>query len=153
MNLEEDISSNVSDSDRLIRTELTSYENDGINRYYSNMTITRKFKFGLHSDIFFFPLEQNILDLVTTLNQIKIKIHVNDLQKYKEKEYMNLIIRFNCMNLEIGDPRYNESMKDYQNYKVSMENYEKENRMLVEQLKELYMLEHHGKELTADLLY
>ena len=66
---------------------------------------------------------------------------------------MNLIIRFNSMNLEIGDPRYNESMKDYQNYKVSMENYEKENRMLVEQLKELYMLEHHGKELTADLLY
>lgn len=74
LNVEEDLSSNVSDSDRLIRAELTDYENEGFVRYYSNIIITRNFKFGLHSDIFFFPLEQNTLDLVTTINQIKIKM-------------------------------------------------------------------------------
>lgn len=74
INLDEDISSNISDSDRLVRDELRNYTTNGITRYYSNIVITREFKFGLHSDIFFFPLEQNILDLVTTLNPFKVKL-------------------------------------------------------------------------------
>ena len=70
----DDLSSNTSDSDRLIRAELVRYTSGDVTRIYSNFQITREFKFGLHADIFFFPLEQNILDLVTTFNPIKTKI-------------------------------------------------------------------------------
>ena len=80
INMKEDVSNNVSDSDRLVRVELarhkTKYKQKEVLRFYSNIVITRCFKFGLHSDIFFFPLEQNELDLVTTLHPIKTKAHL-----------------------------------------------------------------------------
>ena len=74
MNLSEDLSTNVSDSDRLVRADFESYKTkDGITRSYSDVVVTREFKFGLRSDIFFFPLEQNVLDLVTTLHEFQIE--------------------------------------------------------------------------------
>ena len=93
LNMSEDISNNVSDSDRLVRVEYTPYTIKNVTRVYTNIVVTREFKFGLHSDIFFFPLEKNLLDLVTTLNSIKIK----------DENECPLVIRFNCMNLEIQD--------------------------------------------------
>lgn len=89
INMSEDVSNNVSDSDRLVRIELTKFKTKSVTRYYSNIIVTRGFKFGLHSDIFFFPLEQNLLDLCTTLHPIKL---TKDIQH-------NLMVRFNCMSL------------------------------------------------------
>lgn len=37
----DDLSSNVSDSDRLIRAELVSYKKGNVTRIYSNFQITR----------------------------------------------------------------------------------------------------------------
>ena len=104
---------------------MTNYKNKGVTRYYSNIVITRGFKFGLHSDIFFFPLEQNLLDLVTTLHPIKTKVGNK-----------SMMIRFNCMNLEIGEEWLNEDEIDGR----KIDEYEKEHGELIEQLKELYML-------------
>lgn len=56
MNLEEEISTNASDADRLVRTDSEEYDHEGMTRIYYSVTITREFKFGLRSDILFFPL-------------------------------------------------------------------------------------------------
>lgn len=88
LNIEEDLSTNVSDSDRTIRYSFDEYQFGKIRRIYSNFIVTSEFKFGLRSDILFFPLEQNDLDLVTTLNSIKVSLGSDQ-----------IILRFNCMNI------------------------------------------------------
>ena len=98
INMGEDVSSSTSDSDRLVRVEMTPYTTKGVTRYYSNIVITRGFKFGLQADIFFFRLEQNFLDLVTTLHPIKTKMFFTD-KRVKGGSELPLTIRFNCMNL------------------------------------------------------
>lgn len=95
LNIEDDLSTNVSDSDRTIRFSLEEHQFGKNRRIYSNFIVTREFKFGLRSDILFFPLEQNDLDLVTTLNSIKISL-TPDVQ---------LVLRFNCMNIEMPKSR------------------------------------------------
>lgn len=91
LNIEDDLSTNVSDSDRTLRSNISEYEFGGTRRIYSNFILTRVFKFGLRSDILFFPLEQNDLDLVTTLNSIKVSLNNN----------VQFVLRFNCMNIEM----------------------------------------------------
>lgn len=91
LNIEDDLSTNVSDSDRTIRYTFNEHQFGDNRRIYSNFIVTREFKFGLRSDILFFPLEQNDLDLVTTLNSIKISLQPD----------VQLILRFNCMNIEM----------------------------------------------------
>jgi hypothetical protein len=98
LNIEEDLSTNVSDSDRTIRYNFSEHDFAGTRRLYSNFIVTREFKFGLRSDILFFPLEQNDLDLVTTLNSIKVALRPD----------VQLVLRFNCMNIEMPKPRQAE---------------------------------------------
>lgn len=116
INMSEDLTHNVSDSDRLVRMEKTKFKTKDVTRYYSNVIITRGFKFGLHSDIFLFPLEQNILDLVTTIHPIKVdKDKIFDSKLSGSQKAKDLIIRFNCMNLEIEEHKpYSQGNNQYE---------------------------------------
>ena len=94
LSLEGDVSNNASEGDKLVRVEMKEFTSRGVTRYYTNVVVSTEFKFGLHSDIFFFPLEQNTLDLVMALNSFKTKV------TYKGQE-RKMTVRFNCMDLEM----------------------------------------------------
>ena len=64
-------------------------------RFYTNLVVSTEFKLGLHSDILFFPLEQNTLDLVMALNSFTVKIDWEE----RGRLFKKMIVRFNCMDL------------------------------------------------------
>ena len=144
LNLKDQVSSNASDSDRLIRVHKSEEDYNGVKRFYHNIVVTRQFKFGLRADIFFFPLEQNELDLVTTLNPIKKRFNNNS----------TLEIRFNCMNLQLKTADFLKdkfTKSDLNGQQVFLEpfhvNFDPNNN-LIDNLKGVYMHENDGKELT-----
>lgn len=141
MNLEEEISTNASDADRLVRTDSEEYEHEGMIRIYYSVTITREFKFGLRSDILFFPLQQNQLNLVTTINPIKTKFGRSKQGKFEKQR--NLTIRFNCMNLQMLNSQ-DRLKNDIYNCTV--------NKDLQNNLRQLYLQQHEGKQLTQQTI-
>jgi hypothetical protein len=92
------ITDNYSDNDKLVQRKYKiRHDEEGIIRHYINFEITRACKFGISANIFWFPLEQDTLDLVLTLNNFSFKFNLTGVKK-NIKEFK---VRFNCMNIEI----------------------------------------------------